>query len=116
MNKVKLVPIVLGSRNLDAQMLSLPPLLEISVLDDRGNKVFCDCDGFYLNHGILFILYLFIYLFNVYQEDFSGDIYAYKPLFDDVPYVNIITFGPWGAGKARNSIPLTLINVNLFTQ
>ncbi len=58
--KVRLVPLIQGSRNLDAQILFLPPVLEISVIDNTGNEIFCDCDGFYLNHGKILLIHLFI--------------------------------------------------------
>eukprot|EP00026_Physarum_polycephalum_P002724 Phypoly_transcript_02732.p1 GENE.Phypoly_transcript_02732~~Phypoly_transcript_02732.p1 ORF type:complete len:466 (+),score=88.88 Phypoly_transcript_02732:209-1399(+) len=80
---VKLVPKIKGNRaNLDSQILSLPPLLEVSAQDNTGHEIYLDCTGFYLNH-----------------EDFSGDIYQYTPVYPEFPLANIITFGPPGAGK-----------------
>jgi len=79
----KLIPKVKGNKaNLDAQVLALPDVIELLVFDADNNEINCDCSGFFLNH-----------------EDFSGDIFNYKPLYG-VPMANIITFGPPGSGKS----------------
>jgi len=84
LEQVKLVPKIKGNKsNLDAQILAVPAVLEVSVSDDAGNDVYCDCTGFFINH-----------------EDFSGDIYSYAPVFPEIPQANVITFGPPGAGKS----------------
>jgi uncharacterized protein YegL len=80
---VKLVPKTKGNKsNLDSQLLALPEVLELLVFDADNNQIECDCSGYFINH-----------------EDFSGDIYQYKPLYG-VKCANVITFGPPGAGKS----------------
>jgi hypothetical protein len=98
----KLVPKIKGNKsNWDTQILNLPEVLDIFVFDADNNEIVCDCSGFFLNH-----------------EDFAGDIYAYKPLYN-TPRANIITFGPPGSGKSSfvNSVcsaigdHITVLNV-----